>query len=155
MFAKLAGRVQTKAMPDARDIGAPRLHCLAWMVVLPMSALAAGDAFASSVTPVVITMLGPGAVRLRVAKGSTLPCDSGDNQMLVEGKFAPGELVRTSTPEACVCVQQTYEPFPDIDWAEGALVCRPQICTWAGRSKRCIPAADPTIRISVRSKRGG
>lgn len=142
-------------MRDAWKTAAAALHRFAWLVLLPGSALAAGDAFASAPTPIVITILGPSAVRLRIANGSTLPCDSGDDQMLVAGKFAPGDLVRTSTSEACVCVQQTYEPFPDVDWAEGSLVCRPQICTWAGRSKRCVPAADPTIRIWVRSKRSG
>ena len=98
-------------------------------------------------------MLGPGAVRIRIAQGTTLPCDSIDNKMLVQGRFSPGEVVRTKVPDNCVCLQQTYEPFPDVDWAAASLVCRPQICTGVGRMRRCVPAPDPTIRVGIRSKR--
>jgi hypothetical protein len=120
---------------------------------LPTTMLSAGDAVAEGVTPVVITMLGPGTVRIRVALGSTFPCDSGDNRRLVEGKYRSGEVVRTSTPDRCVCVQQTYEPFSDIEWSAPSTVCRPQICTRSGRGQKCVPAPDPTIRLSIHSKR--
>ena len=114
--------------------------------------LLAGDVAAGSVARVEITMLGPSAVRVRVADGTTFPCDSTNNRMLVQGKFSPGEVVLASTTETCVCVQQTYEPFSDADWSESALACRPVICKGAGRARRCVPAPDSTIRVRIYSK---
>jgi hypothetical protein len=130
-------------------------HLRRWVIALwlPAAVMSAGDAAADGATPVVITMLGPGAVRIRVARGNAFPCDSGDNRLLVQGKFKPGEIVRTSTPDRCLCVQQTYEPFSDIDWSASATVCRPQICTRSGRGQKCVPAPDPTIRLNIHSKR--
>jgi len=130
-------------------------HLGRWVLslLLPTAMLSGGDAAADAVTPVVITMLGPGTVRIRIALGSTFPCDSGDNRRLIEGKYGPGEVVRTSTPDRCVCLQQTYEPFTDIEWSAPLTVCRPQICTRSGRGKKCVPAPDPTIRFGIHSKR--
>jgi len=139
---------------ELRGMGGTRFQ---WRTLLCLAVALAGaaDARAGEVTPVELTMLGPNAVSVRVAQGTTQPCDSGDNRMLVRGKFAPGAIVRATSPDACVCVQQTYDSFPDIDWAPGAIVCRPQICQGVGRARRCFPAPDPTIRIGIRSARGG
>jgi len=134
----------------------PGLQVIRRLVValcLTTAMLSAGDAAADDATPVVITMLGPGAVRIRIALGNAFPCDSGDNHLLVQGKFKPGEIVRTSTPDRCLCIQQTYEPFNDIEWSAPATVCRPQICRRSGRGQKCVPAPDPTIRLSIHSKR--
>lgn len=119
-------------------------------LLLPMATVSTGDAAAEGVTPVVVTMLGPGSVRVRVAQGTTFPCDSADNRRLIAGKFKPGQVLRTATPDRCVCVQQTYEPFSDTDWSASSMVCRPQICT---RPNRCVPVSDPTIRLQISSKR--
>jgi hypothetical protein len=119
---------------------------------LPAAMLVAADAVADGVTPIEITMLGPGAARIRVASGTTFPCDSSDNRRLIEGKYEPGRVVRSSTPAHCVCFQQTYQPFSESDWGASSMVCRPQICTNIGR-KKCVPALDPTIRLQVRSQR--
>ncbi len=113
----------------------------------------AANAGAPSVTPIELTMAGPEAVSVRVARGTTLPCDSGDDRVLVRGKFNAGEVVRASTTDACVCIQQTYQPFPDVDWAPAGVVCRPQSCVGAGKAKRCVPMKDPTIRLRIQSQR--
>lgn len=112
--------------------------------------LLASTASADRITPIEVTLPGPSAVRVRVSRGSS---DSSDDRSLIAGKFEPGQVVKASTPDDCVCVQQTYEPFTDVDWAAGSSICRPQRCTWAGRSKHCVPAPDHTIRIAIRSKR--
>ena len=123
------------------------------MVAVIQATTFTGDAVASDVTPIEVTMLGPGAARIRIALGRTFPCDSGDDRRLIEAKLAPGEVARAVTPDRCVCFQQTYEPFPEIDWGASAIVCRPQICTNFGKKKQCVPAPDPTIRINVSSRR--
>ena len=108
---------------------------------------------ANDLTPVEVTMVGPSAVRIRIAQGTTFPCDSGDNRMLVQGKFEPGQVVHLTTPDRCVCLQQTYAPFSDVDWGASGMACRPMICTFRGRVRHCVPAADPTIRVIIRSAR--
>lgn len=117
--------------------------------------LFSGDAAAISAVSVEITMLGPSAVWVRVTQGATVPCDSSDNHRLVQGKFNPGEVIRTTTTDNCVCVQQTYEPFTDVDWSASRPVCRPIECASRGRARRCREAPDPTIRIAIGSKREG
>jgi len=131
---------------------------VASLLCVPVLSLIGGDAAGSpanaeSPTPIEITLAGPSAVRIRVANGSTFPCDSADNRLIVSGKFEPHHVLRSSTSERCVCLQQTYAPFADVDWGASSMVCRPQICKWAGRSKHCVPAPDPTIRVTVRSTR--
>jgi hypothetical protein len=124
------------------------------LVALSFSVLAliADEVNADVVTPIEITLLGPGAVRIRVASGTSFPCDSADNRRLIEGKFEAGQVARATTPDHCVCFQQTFEPFSDIDWSASSQLCRPQICKVTGRRK-CVPAPDPTIRVQVRSQR--
>ncbi len=112
-----------------------------------------GDAGATSGTPIEITMLGPSPARVRLALGETFPCDSGDNHRIVDGKFEPGEVIRSSTPDRCVCFQQTYEPFSDIEWSAPSTLCRPQMCSTKGKIRQCVPAPDPTIRLWIRSTR--
>ncbi|HEX3776418.1 MAG TPA: hypothetical protein VHV51_18230 [Polyangiaceae bacterium] len=127
-----------------------------WLRIGACFALAlwsAGDARADDVTPVELTMLGPDPVSVQVARGNTFPCDSIDDQILLRGKFAPGQVVRLSSPDVCVCMQQTYAPFPDVDWGPSLRICRPQICRGAGKGQRCVPAPDPTIRVRIRSNR--
>jgi len=119
---------------------------------LTAAMMPAGDVGAGDPTPIEVTMLGPDAVRIRVALGSTYPCDSGDNRLIVEGKFAAGQVVHAAAPDHCVCFQQTYAPFSDTDWGASAMVCRSQICSDIGK-KHCVPAPDPTIRLQVSSQR--
>jgi hypothetical protein len=93
----------------------------------------ASNVVADGTTPIEITMLGPGASPVRLALGTTFPCNSGDNRLIVEGEFGPGQVVHAATADRCVCFQQTYEPFSDTDWSASAMVCRPQICTNVGK----------------------
>jgi hypothetical protein len=130
-----------------------RLSLRHWFVALILfGGLGGSDARADGPTPVAITVLGPSAVRVRLALGSTFPCDSSDNYRIVDGKFKPGDVVRTRTPDRCLCFQQTYEPFTDTEWSASSTVCRPQICSYIGK-KKCVPAPDPTIRLQISSKR--
>ncbi len=113
----------------------------------------AGPVQAASPVGVELTFAGPHAVRVRVAEGPATPCDSGENHLLVNGKFEPGQVVRSSTANDCVCVQQTYYPFPDIDWQPAGFVCRPMKCVGFGKGRVCRPAPDPTIRVKISSDR--
>lgn len=120
-----------------------------------LGSLAAGDARGESeiAVPVEVTMLGPGAVRVRVSEGMAMPCDSSESHLIIDGKYEPGEVLRGSSSEDCVCVQHTYEPFADIDWSDAKVICRPMNCEKINSTLRCTPAPDPTIRVSIESRR--
>ncbi|HEY4105820.1 MAG TPA: hypothetical protein VGM44_18095 [Polyangiaceae bacterium] len=111
------------------------------------------DARAGEPTPIELTLLGPDPVSVRVALGTTFPCDSADDRILIQGKFAPGEVIRATVPDDCVCFEQTHTPFRDIDWGPSQRICRPQICRGAGKARRCVPSPDPTIRLRISSNR--
>jgi hypothetical protein len=121
-------------------------------LVLLGGMLLAADANASGVIHVEITMLGPDAVRVRLAEGKVFPCDSSDNRMLVQGRFSAGEVIRADATRDCVCVQQTFASFPDVDWSAPQLACRPLNCAGIPRGRRCPPAPDVTIRIQIASR---
>ncbi|MEO8903276.1 MAG: hypothetical protein ABI488_14160 [Polyangiaceae bacterium] len=134
-------------------LGGQAGRCLVGGSLAFSGTLFAQSVAAPTITPIELTMVGPDSVSVRVSGGTTLPCDSGDDRMLVQGKFNAGEVVRASTTAGCVCVQQTYQPFPDIDWTPAGVVCRPQACRGVGRTRRCVPAKDPTIRLRFQSQR--
>ncbi len=101
--------------------------------------------------PVVVSALGPKGVELRVATGNVLPCTSSSNTLLYAGPLAAGQELRLETPADCICVEHTFDDFPDKNWSAPETVCRPVVCTGAGRTRACRPAADATIRVSVAS----
>jgi len=105
------------------------------------------DAQATTTTaPVVVRVGGGGKARIRVqlSEGRAMPCDSGENRPLLNGRLAPGETFRGEIAGDCVCVRHTTPAFPDTDWTESGLVCRPRIC----RGRICRPAPDPTIFLN-------
>ena len=105
--------------------------------------------------PVVVHSVGPKALRVRIAAfttGFVFPCSSSSNTQLFEGSLEPGGEARVSTPAGCVCVQHTYDDFPESNWSMGLSACRPLICEGYTRARRCRLNPDPTIRVSVSSK---
>jgi hypothetical protein len=119
----------------------------ALLVLLSLLAVTAvsDDAGAAEPTPVVVTMKGKGRVRLEVAAGSTLPCDSSANTPLFDGWIEGGQVFNSATTEACVCVRHTSKSFPTSGWSTPGLACRKQIC----RGRICRPAPDQTIRANL------
>jgi hypothetical protein len=120
------------------------LAAMALLVVLGVAPCALAD---DPVVPVIITSVGPKEMRLRVAAGVVGPCESLSNERLFDGTLAPGQRVVLQTAQGCVCIEHTYDDFPDANWAPTMFACRPVIC--AGR--RCRPADDQTIRVTLSS----
>lgn len=79
--------------------------------------------------PISVSMVGPKAVRVRVAIGVSMPCDSSNNGKLFDGKVEPGWSQTWVASAACVCIEQTYESFPDVGWGDPFLACRPMVMT--------------------------
>jgi hypothetical protein len=130
-------------------------------VALPLLALllAPSDALARRSgpwsTPVEVTILGPDPVRVRVAAGVAMPCDSSDDHSLIAGRFKPGQTIRAvAVGGGCVCFQHTYAPFSDADWSMPTLICTRCRYNYDERVWFCPPSSpDPTIRINVASSR--
>lgn len=107
--------------------------------------VASDDARAAEPTPVVITMMGSGRVRLHVSAGGTVPCDSSANTPLFDGWIDGGQVYSATTTEECVCVRNTTKAFPNSGWSTPGLACRKRIC----RGRICRPAPDQTIRANL------
>ncbi len=103
--------------------------------------------------PVIVTSLGPDAVRVRVASGRTMPCDSSSNRMVIDARLDAGQAVRATSNRGCVCFQQTYAPLADSDWSTPQRVCSPCAYNPATRVWVCPPQREPTIAIQVASSR--
>ncbi|MFI5297051.1 MAG: hypothetical protein ACHREM_03055 [Polyangiales bacterium] len=101
------------------------------------------------VTPIVVRNVGECPVRVYVSVGNTLPCDSTENERILDTTLAVGAEAKTTTTSDCICTQHSQSPFVEIGWSEGTRRCRPIVCTGSGRTRRCRPAPDPTIRIDV------
>ncbi len=99
--------------------------------------------------PVVVTQKGPKAVKIRLSVGSATPCDSTANRHVYTGPIKPGEQMVVPFTEACACLEQTYDDFPDVGWGSPLLRCRPKICHGAW----CVPDARVPIYFDVQSKR--
>jgi hypothetical protein len=117
---------------------------MAFLVVLGAAPCALAD---DPLLPVIVTSVGPKAMRLRVASGVVGPCSSASNTPLFDGRIAPGQQVILGTTENCVCVEHTYDDFPDSNWSMGQIACHVMTCV--GRT--CRPNPDPAIRVTVSS----
>jgi hypothetical protein len=87
-------------------------------------------------------MTGPKAVRVRISAGTTLPCDSTANTPIFEGKVQPGWTATWMVSTSAVCIEQTYDNFPDVGWGDPWLAWRPMHYDQWGRWVR---SNDPIV----------
>ena len=78
------------------------------LVVVALCAVREALADTSPPTPVTITILGRGAIRLLVADGASRPCDASDNRVLFNGHVRVGDEIKLSSGTGSVCVDHTY-----------------------------------------------
>lgn len=86
-------------------------------------AASSGTVLAATETdrPVFVTIVGQGAIRIRLAAGVTAPCDSSENRMLFDGRLGPGRY-QWDTGATNVCYQHTSRALPDSDWSESRVI---------------------------------
>ena len=91
---------------------------------LVLASLVAGSLVARDVsadppqkTPVTVTVLGRGTIRLIVADGATRPCQSSDNHVLFSGHVHAGDEIKVTSLTGSVCVDHTYGAFRESLWA--------------------------------------
>ena len=119
---------------------------LALVELLPAHAGAADDK-----TKVTIVSVGPKRFRVRIAAGQGLPCDSMANEKLFEGLLQPGDTVSLQSPNGVVCVQQTYEDWPDVGWSFGFLAWGTCFGFGGRKDGPWCRKGDGSIHVTLRS----
>lgn len=98
----------------------------------------------STIAPVVVEVAAAAPVRVRIAAGTAIPCDSTANVPLFEAMVRPGAPMAIRSDALCVCWQQTSPAFPNNGWSSPALQCRPRECV---SRKTCLPSLTKPLRI--------
>lgn len=80
------------------------------------------------VSPLVLVLADDGKVGVRVAAGSTGPCDASVNVPLFRGVLEPQKPRSIETDAMCVCVEQTFAPFTTAGFGAAQIRCRPTDC---------------------------
>ncbi len=95
-------------------------------VLFAVTALATSDvrAEADDSLPVYVTVVGTGRIRLRIAAGSTVPCDSSSNVALYDGWVSAGRTWLVQSPWSCVCEQHTSGAFRETDFTPSQIHCQ-------------------------------
>src|SRR5580704_7556905 len=111
-----------------------RRRRLAPMVVLLGLGSLAYDAPAdtSTPTPVSVTVVGHGQIRLVVADGTSRPCDASSNHMLFDDHVKAGDQIKLASATGSVCVDHTYGSMRESQWAGASI--------WSGARSR-LPSA--------------
>jgi hypothetical protein len=131
------------------------LAALASVVALLGAVLVSTDAAAEGVAEggwvLQVTSVGPRPIQVEISAGVVAPCDASSDVLLYRGALLPNTAVRVRPVLGGVCVRQTYDNFPDVNWSPSTFHQRPVVCTGAGRARRCRPDPDATLRLIVRS----
>jgi hypothetical protein len=72
-------------------------------------------------TPVAVTVVGTGEIRVMVADGASRPCDASTNQMLFNGHVEAGGEVTVTSITGSVCVDHTYGEMRESQWAGASI----------------------------------
>ncbi len=67
--------------------------------------------------PVYVSVIGRGEIRVLLAAGGVVPCDSSSNTLLFDGKMAAGRFYVLSSPQTIVCERHTYGAFREAGWS--------------------------------------
>jgi hypothetical protein len=94
---------------------------------------------AAEPTPAMVEAFGSGRVRLRLAEGTNVPCDSSTNRPVLDGWIEAGTPLMLFVGSSCICVEHTWGTFRKSDWAPGQIVCN--------RARTRTHRADRTIRV--------
>jgi hypothetical protein len=112
------------------------------LAILAAAGFSAGDVSAAVPLPVVISVVGQGAVRLRVASGHVAPCDSSEDHVVLDNWVRAGDVLSLALNDECACIEHTYGSFREAQWSLSAIACRPA----PTRFRRVV---DPVVRVRV------
>lgn len=86
------------------------------LLAVVLGVMVASRARAGADRPVLVTVTGHTAIRLRLAWGRTAPCDSTENRMLFDAPLPPGQYAFEAGADM-VCYQYTSAEFPESEWS--------------------------------------
>jgi hypothetical protein len=100
----------------------------AWLGILTAAMIFATEARADAPTTMYVTNYGAQPSRVQVAVGSTFPCDSSDNHLLLDAVLAPGERRTLFVNGIIVCARNTSGgsvlDWGPSQWLLGGYRCR-------------------------------
>jgi hypothetical protein len=114
------------------------LLLLAAAIVLPVRSAPADP---DDPTPVKITVLGTGEIRILVADGASRPCDASSNKVLLSEHVKAGDEIALTSLTGSICVDHTYGEMRESQWAG------PEI--WSGITWPGAPASAIRGKVST------
>src|SRR5438270_5793218 len=97
-----------------------------------------GEAFARQwlpppPAPATLQMTGSKTIRARFSAGVGMPCDSSLDTKIYDGPVSKGFSQTWMVSSGCFCIEHTTESFPDTEWVDAKIVCRPIVRDALGR----------------------
>lgn len=99
------------------------------------------DSAASTSYRVEVTVVGQGAIRVRIAQGHVTPCESLENRPIFTEWLAPGPPRIFSITDDCICIEHTYGSFREAQWS---LPTQYRYVPWRDHNERLIRVFLPT-----------
>jgi hypothetical protein len=114
-----------------------RSGVVAW--ALGLAVLPAGGDAAARPAPVIVAVDAGTPIRVQIALAPehALPCDASENTMVFDGMVDPRVGLVLSVEMGPLCVQHTFDDFPDTHW---------------GKPELWIKRYDSPLRITLRAR---
>ena len=100
------------------------------------------------IAPVVLTLEDDARIGVRLAAGSTGPCEASVNRPLFRGVLEPRTPMAFESDTMCVCVEQTAAPFLTAGFGPPSIRCRPSKCL----GKFCQTNLAAPFEVTLRSQ---
>jgi hypothetical protein len=94
------------------------LPLLAAAIVLPVRSAPADP---DEPTPVKISVIGTGEIRILVADGASRPCDASSNKVLLSEHVKAGDEIVLTSFTGSICVDHTYGEMRESEWAGASI----------------------------------
>ena len=88
------------------------------------------------------------AVRVQIALGNTMPCDSSDNVMVLDEPVPGGGGRSQQVPADCVCARHTVGEWT-TEFGPSLRYCGALRCTGSGRRRSCVRDPGQPILVDV------
>lgn len=100
------------------------------------------------VAPLVLTLDDDARIGVRIAAGTTGPCDASVNLPLFRGVLEPRTPMSFETDAMCVCFERTSAPFVTAGFGPPSIRCRPSACL----GKLCQTNLAAPFEVTLRSQ---
>jgi hypothetical protein len=95
----------------------------------------------NDLTPVTVSVVGTGEIRIMIADGASRPCDASGNKMLLNEHVKAGAEINLTSSTGSVCVDHTFGEMRESDWAGASI--------WSGGAWPGVPVAAIRGKVST------